>query len=1119
MITSSNLTAITATGTITSGTWNGSTISVGYGGTNATTIGGAGAVPYSTGTAYAFSAAGTLGQALISGGTGAPTWFAPTAGSILFAGANGILSQDNSGLFYDATNHFLGLGTATPTQALSVIGNINVGNKLLETESFESASFPPSGWTTGGNANWSRVTSDFKDGSASTQSGVIADSQETWIDRDYTFANPGGLIKFYWKVSSEGGLGDYLLFCVDNDACTSSSGYANQISGTNGSWVEVSYTVATAGTHSFRWKYAKNSSGFVGSDAGWVDNIRTYDSADSANLGNIFADGNITAGGNLTVIGDGSGSPLKVGNNGETEVLTILNNGNIGIGTTKETKLYNGDFSSRFLLAQSTPLGGLGNVALGFGALGSLTSSDQNVGIGLRAGEVVNGGQRNTMVGSMSGLYLSGGSDNVILGNYAATTLTTGSNNIIIGASANVPASNSAYYLNIGGTLYGNLTSKYIGIGTATPTHILSLGSAQAQKIWIENTANTVVGRALTIAAGSTLTGGTANMAGGNLILSSGAGKGTGASSISFLTGTTLTTGSTLQSITEKMTILGNGNVGIGVASPTARLQLPAGTATAGTAPFKFTSGVNLTTAEAGALEWDGTNLFITQTTGPVRKTLAYTTDLSGGYVPYTGATGNVNLGAYSLISPNILGGSLTTSALTFQTTSGVGIAGADMHFKVGNNGGTEAMTILNNGNVGIGITNPTAKLHLNSSIGTVSLEINSNAALPGKDVLLLRSDVVYDDDPVFRVQADGLVFADGAYTGTGADYAEYFYTKDANLQPGEAVCIDLTTENGVKRCQNNGDNNLMGIVSSKPSIIGNKTADQEKDPTHYAIIGMLGQVKGKVSTENGSLSVGDSLTAGSKPGEMRRANAGESTVGIALQNFAEPTGSIQILISRRNQSLTVEKVTQAVTDNIAALNIQDQVDNLIAQASKNLDSQLSTQAASLIDLQLQLTDAKTTASYLQAQLDLIKTQNQTITEFIAILDPAKLIYKDTLGNLDLAGGKLTATEVETGLLTIKVLDKDAPTIGEASITAIMTDDNQDGLDDNSQSNGKELKIKTTAVTNSAKIYLTPIGSTKNQVLYVKAKIVGDSFTVAVDEVVTGEISFNWWLVEEKKEK
>jgi hypothetical protein len=50
------------------------TLAVANGGTNATATPTAGAVPYGTGTAYAFSAVGTSGQVLKSNGASAPTW-------------------------------------------------------------------------------------------------------------------------------------------------------------------------------------------------------------------------------------------------------------------------------------------------------------------------------------------------------------------------------------------------------------------------------------------------------------------------------------------------------------------------------------------------------------------------------------------------------------------------------------------------------------------------------------------------------------------------------------------------------------------------------------------------------------------------------------------------------------------------------------------------------------------------------------------------------------------------------------------------------------------------------------------------------------------------------------
>ena len=73
-----------------------------------------------------------------------------------------------------------------------------------------------------------------------------------------------------------------------------------------------------------------------------------------------------------------------------------------------------------------------------------------------------------------------------------------------------------------------------------------------------------------------------------------------------------------------------------------------------------------------------------------------------------------------SITSPLLIGGTGTTDDLILRTTSGVGASGADMIFQVGNNGATEAMRILNSGNVGIGVS-PSQKFHVESS-GTTAL-------------------------------------------------------------------------------------------------------------------------------------------------------------------------------------------------------------------------------------------------------------------------------------------------------------------------------------------------------------------------------------------------------------
>ncbi len=84
-----------------------------------------------------------------------------------------------------------------------------------------------------------------------------------------------------------------------------------------------------------------------------------------------------------------------------------------------------------------------------------------------------------------------------------------------------------------------------------------------------------------------------------------------------------------------------------------------------------------------------------------------------------------------SIIDPLVIGGTGTTSTLTFKTTSGVGTTNADMIFQVGNNGATEAMRILNSGYVGIGTATPLTRLQVGAKvIDDNSFSYDANALL-----------------------------------------------------------------------------------------------------------------------------------------------------------------------------------------------------------------------------------------------------------------------------------------------------------------------------------------------------------------------------------------------------
>jgi 6-phosphogluconolactonase (cycloisomerase 2 family) len=232
------------------------------------------------------------------------------------------INNTTPSLFTSTTGN-VGIGTTAPTQKMELAGNIFLHSDTT-SENFENVTFPPTGWTTGGNANWVRDTTTKHAGTGGGASGTIIANQSSWIEREMTTED--GNLTFYWKVSSEATY-DYLVFCLDNDACTIDVGYNTRISG-EVDWTQVTVPV-TAGIHSFRWLYGKDSAVDTGSDKGWIDDI-VFPPGGS---GKIFATGSIN-------IGQYAGSDVAPGNG-------LLVSGNVAIGTTSSSNklTVNGSFN------------------------------------------------------------------------------------------------------------------------------------------------------------------------------------------------------------------------------------------------------------------------------------------------------------------------------------------------------------------------------------------------------------------------------------------------------------------------------------------------------------------------------------------------------------------------------------------------------------------------------------------------------------------------------------------------------------------------------------------------------------------------------------------------------
>ncbi len=561
--------------------------------------------------------------------------------------------------------------------------------------------------------------------------------------------------------------------------------------------------------------------------------------------------------------------------------------------------------------------------------------------------------------------------------------------------------------------------------------------------------------------------------------------------------------------------------------------------------------GLGTTTPQEKLALSSGSN-FVTEMTTPtgVTATLGATGTLSGTYYYKVSAYDGV---AWTNVSSEVSGtvdGGTTNGTITVAWTAVTGatnyrvwrgtVAATETEYYE-----TTAVSLADDGSLTFTAATPptvtsayATKLASASNSWILGGNLGIGDATPDTKLKIVGALCVNSSDADCAGNVAGTIYAINT-TVQGADYAEYFFTQDTNLQPGEAVCVDTTQPNAVKRCQSSEDPNVMGIVSSNPSVVGNSGKDKTKNP-HYKIIGMLGQIPANVSNENGIINIGDSLTSATTPGYLMKANPGDSTVGIALEKFDQVQGTIQVMIARKNKSLTVEKVEETVTQNIAKMNVKTQVANIVAEAQANLNKQIATQAdtltaiknylniisggdfanlatpndtltktpITLADLKNQITDLQTDQTSqtkkiadLETQMKDLATQNQAVIDFASALDVKKLIYKDSLGNLDLGQGKLEANGIVAGAFTVKVVNKKSRTIGSNYIAK----------------GEKSYLVKTTAVTRTS-VILTNFQSNPDAYSWVE-KIKDASgkysgFKINISQKATQRLHFDWWIIE-----
>jgi len=370
----------------------------------------------------------------------------------------------------------------------------------------------------------------------------------------------------------------------------------------------------------------------------------------------------------VTSYGTGSGANIYGANN------TLLGKALAPIATTAYGNTIVGDTQCDAL---ST---GYENVVIG-AATPVLNTGYQNVVIGKGAGAALTTSQYNVLIGYQAGAENSTILNGIVAIGYHAARQSTGAQIVAIGQSAGGSNTTGLRWTAIGDGAGSTVTASdwtAVGSGAITGAQGVSIGSYAgtdslgAGNISIGYNAGRTSGSSsesisIGLAASYQSVRGT-----GSISIGARAGSGTVANhkstsdSYAIYIGWEASRSSTIPSATslENVVAIGTGaqvavsngfvlgsttnpyKVGINMTTPTARLHLPAGESAANSAPLKFTTGTNQTTAEAGTIEYN--NAYFATPSDATRRP--------------------IKLGNSAVAPSNI---TVTASPMTYQNTTG----------------------------------------------------------------------------------------------------------------------------------------------------------------------------------------------------------------------------------------------------------------------------------------------------------------------------------------------------------------------------------------------------------------------------------------------------------------
>ncbi|MCS7318106.1 MAG: hypothetical protein NZZ41_07385, partial [Candidatus Dojkabacteria bacterium] len=265
-----------------------------------------------------------------------------------------------------------------------------------------------------------------------------------------------------------------------------------------------------------------------------------------------------------------------------------------------------------------------------------------------------------------------------------------------------------------------------------------------------------------------------------------------------------------------------------------------------------------------------------------------------------------------------------------------------------------------------------------------------------------------------------------------------------------------------------------IGIISSNPTIVMGKSVTEGGYP-----VGLAGVLPTKVSDQNGLIRRGDFVTVSDIPGHAMKANLGDLTLGIALEDQITPIDKINVLVSRNNIGSRVEIINNLDTE---------EINNNINQSVQTINNRINTLENYITELRNQINSLLTPVTPEETIEDNQDSQGNNIInnhtlEFIARLSSILQILDNNVISFQ---------------NRVNIHDLFAPTI---STNKLVISSNRSGeITFTYPENEKILQIED--ITDQSKIFISFIDSASKEYIITRTSL---GFKITINNINENE--------------